>query len=402
LSVRVIANSGETVDFENYPEDVIAVDMDSRHLPSCEAKTITGNHVRDGQKSGIAWFYKKTDSALRGNVGAELEGFLDAVGRGTNGIIFVPAFPENGRTVIGGVLYVRGKPVAESVFGSDLFTPVKHSRVEDILHEQTDIPTKWISRKDYRDLGQPFLGIRIVDAETQDDIGSIASCLKGTTNSYFLAGCAGFADALGELIPSGSDNRRSLVSASSLLVVVGSLNPITAEQIEWSIQAGVPAITLTPEQKLSVDYLRSPACASFAERIAAELRKSRRLILRAAQDVGDADAVQRYAAANSIPEDELRGRIVSNISNITSQVLGKNRACALAVFGGDTLHGIIREMAPANVFPVSQIAPGVVAATLQTQHTERLLITKSGGLGGVDVMNTIETFLREHHGAECV
>jgi uncharacterized protein YgbK (DUF1537 family) len=36
--------------------------------------------VKWGERHGITHIYKKTDSALRGNVGAELKALLDATG----------------------------------------------------------------------------------------------------------------------------------------------------------------------------------------------------------------------------------------------------------------------------------------------------------------------------------
>ena len=70
-------------------------------------------------------FYKKTDSALRGNIGAELSAALDGSGAGV--LSFLPAFPRMNRTTAAGIHYIDGIPAAKSVFGQDPFNPVKES-----------------------------------------------------------------------------------------------------------------------------------------------------------------------------------------------------------------------------------------------------------------------------------
>ncbi|RAZ93762.1 four-carbon acid sugar kinase family protein, partial [Klebsiella oxytoca] len=66
---------------------------------------------------GIPYMYKKTDSALRGNVGSELTAVLDATG--SRSLHFFPAFPRMHRTTEDGIHYINGIPVHESVFGRD-------------------------------------------------------------------------------------------------------------------------------------------------------------------------------------------------------------------------------------------------------------------------------------------
>ena len=58
---------------------------------------------------GIPHIYKKTDSALRGNIGAELEAMMQASGE--EQLPFVPAFPQIGRTTVNGTHFIEGVPV---------------------------------------------------------------------------------------------------------------------------------------------------------------------------------------------------------------------------------------------------------------------------------------------------
>mgnify|MGYP000093217377 CR=1 FL=1 len=67
--------------------------------------------------AGVFSIYKKTDSALRGNIGAELSALLKTSGE--RQLPFLPAFPQIDRVTRDGVHYISGVPVTESPFGID-------------------------------------------------------------------------------------------------------------------------------------------------------------------------------------------------------------------------------------------------------------------------------------------
>ena len=134
--IRTEVLVGRQVDFDRIDPavQVLVVDTETRHTSPAEAEEAIYRLVVRGLEAGIRYYYKKTDSALRGNIGAELGGMLRAGGKP---LFFFPAFPKNGRTTSKGIQMVNGVPVAESVFGKDPFEPVRHSRVRDIIGEQS-------------------------------------------------------------------------------------------------------------------------------------------------------------------------------------------------------------------------------------------------------------------------
>ena len=93
---------------------VLVVDAETRHLPAAQAYDTVYRLVRWAKEKKIGCIYKKTDSALRGNIGAELSAALAA--DGGDRLHFVPAFPNLERVTRGGVHYIGGVPVAQSVF----------------------------------------------------------------------------------------------------------------------------------------------------------------------------------------------------------------------------------------------------------------------------------------------
>ena len=100
-------------DFTLADAEVLVMVAETRHLPPEEAYDVVYRTARNAREAGIPYIYKKTDSALRGNIGSELTAVMDAAGSDT--IAFLPAFPKMGRVTRNGVHYVDGVPVAESV-----------------------------------------------------------------------------------------------------------------------------------------------------------------------------------------------------------------------------------------------------------------------------------------------
>ena len=125
----------DQVDFASCDAQVLVVDTETRHLPPEKAYQIVEELTRAACRAGIRYIYKKTDSALRGNIGAELAAVLQA--SNNRQLPFLPAFPQNGRTTRDGIHYVDGVPVTESPFGVDPFEPVRHARITELLAEQT-------------------------------------------------------------------------------------------------------------------------------------------------------------------------------------------------------------------------------------------------------------------------
>lgn len=71
---------------------VLVIDTESRHIPPAQAADLVRSITEQAVALGVACIYKKTDSGLRGNVGAELGALLDA--SGSTQLHFIPAYPN--------------------------------------------------------------------------------------------------------------------------------------------------------------------------------------------------------------------------------------------------------------------------------------------------------------------
>lgn len=89
--------------------DVVVVDTETRNLTSEDAYRKVRRAVRLLRQNNVKLVYKKIDSTLRGNIGAEINAVMDELD--VKAIIVAPAFPDQKRTVINGHLLVNGEPL---------------------------------------------------------------------------------------------------------------------------------------------------------------------------------------------------------------------------------------------------------------------------------------------------
>ncbi len=117
--------------------DVIAVDTDSRSLSEELSAQRVEQVTRAIAAAKPAWIYKKVDSVLRGNVRAETEAALRALG--TTFAILIPANPSRGRTIVGGRLLIDGVPLDQTTFRNDPEHPRTTSAVSELLGQSDRI-----------------------------------------------------------------------------------------------------------------------------------------------------------------------------------------------------------------------------------------------------------------------
>ena len=282
--------------------EVLVVDTETRHVPAAEAYETVRRTVQAAKAAGFGYIYKKTDSALRGNIGAELAGVLD--GAGAESMFFLPAFPQIGRVTRDGVQYINGVPVAESVFGKDPFEPVTSSSVADIIGQQTDIPVTVHSAGQTSEARGR--GIHVCDAASEQDLRDAAIALAVGGRLHVLAGCAGMASELLGLLELSSGTVPFPLLRGKLLTVCGSVNPITRGQMEAAEQAGALRITLTPAQKLTPGW----AATEEGRRTVARWLEQIEGVSNAIVECGPNDEeTARYAAEHGLDLEHVRRQI---------------------------------------------------------------------------------------------
>ena len=377
--------------------EVLVINTDSRHLAPEAAYDAVFHAASRAFLAGVPMIYKKTDSVLRGNAGAELAALLQASGE--KQLSFVPAFPKMKRITKEGIHYIDGVPVADSVFGQDPFDPVRSSSVREILASGTVLPVRNVRPgADAEPAEVPE--ILVYDAASEEDLLMIADRLKESGKTRVLAGCAGFAAYLPALIrkektpgPADTEALSSVFTKDGtaplrLLVVSGSINPITLAQLCAGETAGFYRIRLRAEEKLDSGWMRTKAGGKRLQELLTAAAAHEKCIL----DAGDGTETLLTAetqAKYGLTEETLRTRITASIGALVTALLPASCPDALMITGGDTLLACMDALGIHVLEPVRELFPGVVLSHIRYQGRSYALITKSGGFGSEGLLEAL-------------
>lgn len=244
------------------PTEVLALDADTRRLTPKDAADQTGALLRRLGQGGQIWF-KKFDSTLRGNVGAELAAALAAQREWAPEAfaLVAPAFPATGRQTRGGQQYLNNTPVEETEVW-------KREGIRGRAH----MPTL-AARAGLRAIHIPLDEVRagqgglsaalaqagaahdavICDAETDADLRAIAEAGVALGSPVLWAGAAGLARYLPEAARLAHDvpSQEVLVPARGpVLFVVGSMSSVSHGQVTHLTAAGGLHTLLIPPHVL--------------------------------------------------------------------------------------------------------------------------------------------------------
>ena len=174
-----------------------------------------------------------------------------------------------------------------------------------------------------------------------------------------IGGCAGLAGALAPYIGRTRQKRPRVVSPGAL-IVSGSANAVTFDQLSRRGNARM------------VNLAREEICLPAGVEC---LKAGESLILAA-------------ACSQQAPES-YHQELGEKIAETTEKLLRQSGIRNLAVFGGDTVQAILKRLGCTMVHVLGSLEEGVPVC----EADGLCLVTKSGGLGGRDVVGHIIEYL---------
>lgn len=375
--------------------DVLVIDTESRHIPADEAKERVKSVLSKFNKEEIKFFYKKTDSTLRGNLGSEIEGFME--GLNINEVSFIPAFPSGKRTVKDGVLYVNNVKLAETQFAMDILNPVTDSFIPDIINKQSDINVKLKDiNEEFSPLDDKEKHIYIFDSENMEDMENIGKILYNKNKLNYTIGNAGFAEVLTHYIKSDSKKEEIILEDDRILFVCGSVNITSLKQCKYAEKIGYCSDSLKFENIILEDYKSSDNYITDKEYFKEKINNNKKFLLRTSDSEDVIKKAIEYTEKNSISMEDLTSNIANSTGQLISDLIREHEIKNLIIFGGDTLMGILKNIGCQYIIPVSEIFPGVVFTRAVGKDTAINVITKAGGFGEESIIERINEFLENH------
>lgn len=359
--------------------DVLVIDAETRHASPEETYQELYRLSRWTVEMGIPHLYIKTDSGLRGHVGMALKAALDAVG--CTLCAFAPAYPEMDRVTRGGQQMISGMPLSSSVFSRDLFDPVQGSSIREMV-EVSGAQVQEFPRNVPYNTASDMPLVAVFDVETNEDFNRIADHLQATGQLRLTAGCAAFASQLPRVLGLPDDMQSPPEASLPLLVVCGSLNPITKAQMEYGEAQGYIRCPLTMEQLLNPAYFDSSEGLAWLAQLGLQMQAGRTILL---------ETKGQTEAGTDLTVDEARVRIARQLGLLMHRLIALDEpGCYMPmIIGGDTLMSFLKQASSMDVMLEGEVAPGVVCFSLNAAGRRVRMLSKSGGFGRVTLLRDI-------------
>jgi uncharacterized protein YgbK (DUF1537 family) len=367
--------------------DAVVVALKSRTIEPREAVLQSLAALRWLKANGAEQIYFKYcstfDSTPRGNIGPVTEALMIAMG--TDFTIACPAFPENGRTIFRGYLYVGDVLLSESGMKDHPLTPMTDPSLVRVLQAQVGRKVGLIRydtvaagpqavRTRIEALKAEGVAIAVVDAISDADLAAIgAACADMplvTAGSGVGLGLAQNARDTGRLSHVADAARLPRVDGLSA-VVSGSCSVATNAQVaEWSVSR--PAFRIDPLRLANGEPMVEAALAWASEHISAGP-----VLVYATSTPDEVRAVQaRLGVAQA-------GELVEHALARVARGLVDAGVTRLVVAGGETSGAVVQALDVSGLRIGPQIDPGV-PWTLTTGPKPIALALKSGNFGTPD------------------
>ncbi|MDL2295523.1 four-carbon acid sugar kinase family protein [Lachnospiraceae bacterium OttesenSCG-928-E19] len=367
--------------------EVLVIDLETRPLSKEAAYQVVATVVKTAKEMGIPVIFKKTDSALRGNIGAELEAVLEASNE--KKLFFIPAFPDVNRITKEGIHYIDGELLENSAFREACFDLIQGSYVPDIIKQQTDCCVEVIGTEETFPTQDSVQNtIYVFDAERTEHMKQRIREMKEAGQLTVLAGCAGLANCLAEALDLQHHHTQAYRKSDGLYMACGSLNPITREQVLKAEEKGASLIHLTLEQKLNPSFYDTKEGTEFLARLKG-ICEERKLVIADTFDEGDSQTTIEYAREKGLDIENVRYIISECHGRIVKELILHGLNYTILMTGGDTLMGFMNQIGCNQLHPICEMGQGAVLSQLHWEGKEVQVISKSGGYGEPEIITNI-------------
>ena len=353
----------------------------------------------------VEYFYKKIDSTIRGHIAVEALGVLDALE--WDAAVIIPAFPQEGRTTIGGYHLLKGIPIERTEYARDPRFPIYESHIPTVLrselqNQQDDIVDLIELRTVIKGAG-PILkkmnemianGVKliVVDAISVTDIEQVVLAMEKSSYKILPCGSAGCAQVLGNIWLPELENHQveKTISTMPKLIVSGSATQCTAAQIQ-KLQDDED-IENTYFIDLKMEDILEGVNDNIITRVSENLVKDNVVVVHTSNLIVDSPVIAQILFENELSKNQFISKIGDYLACLTKKVLF-NRDAILITIGGETSFKCCKAINSNSLQMIDAICPAI---PLCMDTKAQWIVTKSGNLGNSNTLIDIIKYFEQH------
>ena len=371
----------------NIPDaEAVVIALKSRTVPAAEAiaKSLAAlTWLKTAGARQILFKYCSTfDSTDAGNIGPVAEALMSALD--TDFTLFCPAFPEAGRTIYRGYLFVGDVLLSELGMRDHPLTPMRDPSLARVLQRQSRgrvglVPAAIVSRGAaairgaFAELRRQGFAHAIVDAIEDRDLEAIG---EAAADFKLITGGSGIALGLPEnfrrrgLLDGGAADSLPAISGAAA-VLSGSCSTATLAQVAY-MKERAPAFTVDP-----IAVAEGGDVAQQALAWAKPLLGEQPILISATAPP------EKVAEAQSRLGRERAGAVVEESLAAIARGLAAAGVRRFVVAGGETAGAVVQALGVTGLRIGRQIDPGV-PWTASLDEPALALALKSGNFGAPD------------------
>jgi 3-dehydrotetronate 4-kinase len=387
--LRTVQTIGVPADQLALPDvDAVVVSLKSRSIEAglAVSRSRAADKWLRGRGAGHVLFKicSTFDSTDAGNIGPVMDALRADSGDAM--VLVTPAFPETGRTVYMGNLFVGAVPLNESPLKDHPLNPMHDSNLVRVLARQSQTKISLVDlaviargpdavRARLAELAAKGFGAAIVDAVFERDLETTGQV---ALDHRLSVGASGFGLGLARaLVASGRVKAAASTAGSDAPVggpaacLAGSCSQATLQQIAKA-EAVLPVLHLDPEQIVAGKDEARRALAWAKDR----LKEGPVLI-------ASSSTPDQVAALQARHGRDATGHAIEQAMADIAEGLVQSGVRRLVVAGGETSGAVVDRLGIPGFLVGAEIAAGVpVLRAVGAKNGEMLLALKSGNFGG--------------------
>lgn len=386
-----------------------AISTESRNVSPQEAfekvKEATELFV---QEINPDFFYKKIDSTIRGNIAVEIVSILEVLG--WDAAIVMPAFPQEGRTTVGGYHLLKGIPIQRTEMARDPHSPISESHLPTLMKKQLgdnlaqlvgQIELKTILNgagpilMQLNDLISQGKKIIVADSVSTTDLEQIVLAMQKSNYRILPVGTAAAAKVLSnEWFPVDDVESILPVRLPKLpkFIVSGSATLITANQIE-KLEDSDDYDENCLVIELDMNTVLSGVQDSLVSRIVSNLGNDNIVLVHTSKLIHNFDGFAEDMIKADLTKSGLASVITDFLAELTRRVLEQKKAI-LITLGGETSYKCCNAINADQLQLIDEVLPAIALG--KNVNSDQWIVTKSGNLGGVNTLIEILKYFEKH------
>ena len=372
--------------------EAVVFDTDSRSINRQEAYEKVKQAATFLKNAGFKNIFKKLDSTMRGNIGAEIDAVYDVLK--PDFVMIAPGYPKNNRTILESTHYLKGVPLAETEISKDPKTPVTISYLPELLQEQTN---HTIGTLTVGDLAQGGEFVRekmnkyfeneifyiIVDSTEENHLKQILDYSKKLPYQFTWIGSAGIANYLPEhyAIPTRPAKFSISKNTTPILTVVGSVNKNSRAQLKILVEkTAVYAIPFESYKAIADAPERQDEVMKVYNEAVEKARAGQDVVIYSTAAKEDIEKAWATGEARGMNHTEISNEIVKAMGEVCSVLLEEGHFQGISMTGGDTAKQICVSWNVKGFELLEELEIGVPISRF-LGIDDIYVVTKAGGFG---------------------